>query len=276
MQQEKEFEFTREDFDYLRKLVTDTTGIIADDDKYTLYYTRLARRVRKLGLKNFTEYRNYLNANKEAELIELVNSVTTNLTAFFRENHHFEFLADSIIGKAKKRGDRKMRIWSAGCSTGEEPYSIAITLAENIPDLKSWDIKILATDIDSNVVKKASTGVYEMVRVDGMDKTRLKKYFKKGTGKNTGFVRVTDELQDMITFSQLNLLQQWPINDEMDCIFCRNVVIYFDKPTKAKLVDRFADLIKPNGYLLMGHSESLYKSSDRFQLLGKTIYQKET
>lgn len=276
MQQEKEFEFTREDFDYLRKLVTDTTGIIADDDKYTLYYTRLARRVRKLGLKNFTEYRNYLNANKEAELIELVNSVTTNLTAFFRENHHFEFLADSIIGKAKKRGDRKMRIWSAGCSTGEEPYSIAITLAENIPDLKSWDIKILATDIDSNVVKKASTGVYEMVRVDGMDKTRLKKYFKKGTGKNTGFVRVTDELQDMITFSQLNLLQQWPINDEMDCIFCRNVVIYFDKPTKAKLVDRFADLIKPNGYLLMGHSESLYKSTDRFQLLGKTIYQKET
>jgi len=276
MQHEKEFEFTREDFDYLRKLVTATTGIIADDDKYTLYYTRLARRVRKLGLKNFTEYRNYLNANKEAELIELVNSVTTNLTAFFRENHHFEFLADSIIGKATKRRDRKIRIWSAGCSTGEEPYSIAITLAENIPDFKRWDIKILATDIDSNVVKKASAGVYEMARVDGMDKTHLKKYFKKGTGHNAGFVRVNDELRDMIDFSQLNLLHQWPINDVMDCIFCRNVVIYFDKPTKAKLVDRFADLIKPSGYLLMGHSESLYTSTNRFQLLGKTIYQKKT
>ncbi len=276
MQHDKEFEFTREDFDYLRKLVTETTGIIADDDKYTLYYTRLARRVRKLGLKNFTEYRNYLNANKESELIELVNSVTTNLTAFFRENHHFEFLAETIVGKAKKRGDRKIRIWSAGCSTGEEPYSIAITLAENIPDFKSWDIKILATDIDSNVVKKASGGVYEMARVDGMDKTRLKKFFKKGTGHNSGFVRVNPELRNMISFSQLNLLHQWPIKDTLDCIFCRNVVIYFDKPTKEKLVERYADLIMDDGYLFMGHSESLYKSTDRFKLLGKTIYQKVT
>ncbi len=274
MQQEKEFEFTREDFDYLRKIVTDTTGIIADDDKYTMYYTRLARRVRKLGLKNFTEYRQYLNNNKDTESIELVNSVTTNLTAFFRENHHFEFLADTIIARAKKRGDRKIRIWSAGCSTGEEPYSIAITLAENIPDFKSWDIKIYATDIDSNVVKKASGGVYEMARVDGLDKPLLKKYFKKGAGKNAGFVRVNPELVDMIDFQQLNLLHAWPISDIMDCIFCRNVVIYFDKPTKEKLVERYAELIMEDGYLFMGHSESLYKSTDRFKLLGKTIYQK--
>ena len=274
MQHEKEFEFTREDFDYLRKIVTDTTGIIADDDKYTMYYTRLARRVRKLGLKNFSEYRSYLNSHGETELIELVNSVTTNLTAFFRENHHFEFLAETIIGKAKKRGDRKIRIWSAGCSTGEEPYSIAITLAQNIPDYKSWDIKILATDIDSNVVKKAAGGVYEINRVNGLDNNVLKKYFKKGTGHNEGFVRVNQELRDMIRFDQLNLLHPWPIKDIMDCIFCRNVVIYFDKPTKEKLVERYADLIMDDGYLFMGHSESLYKSTDRFKLLGKTIYQK--
>ena len=274
MQHDKEFEFTREDFDYLRKIVTDTTGIIADDDKYTMYYTRLARRVRKLGLKNFSEYRSYLNSHRDTESIELVNSVTTNLTAFFRENHHFEFLAETIIGKAKQRGDRKIRIWSAGCSTGEEPYSIAITLAENIPDYKSWDIKILATDIDSNVVKKASAGVYEINRVNGLDKVVLKKYFKKGTGKNSGFVRVNPELRDMIRFDQLNLLHKWPINDIMDCIFCRNVVIYFDKPTKEKLVDRYAELIMDDGYLFMGHSESLYKSTEHFKLLGKTIYQK--
>ncbi len=274
MLQQKEFEFTPEDFDYLRKIVTATTGIIADDDKYTMYYTRLARRVRKLGLKNFSEYRHYLNNHKDTESIELVNAVTTNLTAFFRENHHFEFLADTIVTRAKKRGDRKIRIWSAGCSTGEEPYSIAITLAENIADFKHWDIKIYATDIDSNVVNKASGGIYEISRVDGLDKRLLKKYFKKGTGKNAGFVRVNPELVAMIDFRQLNLLHDWPISDIMDCIFCRNVVIYFDKPTKEKLVERYADLIMEDGYLFMGHSESLYKSTDHFKLLGKTIYQK--
>ncbi len=274
MQQEKEFEFTREDFDSLRKIVTATTGIIANDDKYTMYYTRLARRVRKLGLKNFKEYRAYLDSHRETESIELVNSVTTNLTAFFRESHHFDFLADSVIGRAKERADRKLRIWSAGCSTGEEPYSIAITIAENIADYQSWDIRILATDIDSNVVRKASSGVYDKSRVEGMDQRLLKKYFKKGRGPNDGLVRVNEELRKLIDFSQLNLLHKWPVNERMDCIFCRNVVIYFDKPTKEKLVERYADQLLDDGYLFMGHSESLYKSSDRFKLLGKTIYQK--
>jgi len=274
MQKDREFEFTQEDFDYLRKIVTDTTGILADDDKYTMYYSRLARRVRKLGLKNFTEYRAYLNSNRDEEIIELVNSVTTNLTAFFRENHHFEFMTDTIIPQIKKRGTKQIRIWSAGCSTGEEPYSIAITLAQAIPDYKQWDIKILATDLDSNVVSKASSGVYDISRVDGIDKSLLKKYFKKGTGSNSGFVKVNSELMQLITFKQLNLLHSWPINDTMDFIFCRNVVIYFDKPTKEKLVERYADLMINDGHLFMGHSESLYKSTERFKLLGKTIYQK--
>ncbi len=276
MQQEKEFKFTRSDFDYLRKIVTESTGIIANDDKYTMYYSRLARRVRKLGLKDFAEYRQYLNDNLDTESIELVNSVTTNLTSFFRENHHFEFLRDSIVPELRQRGSRRIRIWSAGCSTGEEPYSIAMTLADAIPDYKSWDIRILATDLDSNVVRHGANGVYDEVRVDGIDKSLLRKYFKKGVGANSGKVRVKPELAGLISFQQLNLLHTWPIKDTMDCIFCRNVVIYFDKPTKNKLVGRYADQLIDKGYLFMGHSESLYKSTERFKLLGKTIYQKVT
>jgi len=274
MENEREFEFTRGDFDYLRKLVTENTGIIADEDKYTMYYSRLARRVRKLGLKNFTEYRSFLNKNRNTEIIELVNSVTTNLTSFFRENHHFEFLREDIVPFLKKRGDKKIRIWSAGCSTGEEPYSIAISLAQAIPDFKSWDIKILATDLDSNVVNKAASAVYTDSRVDGIDKSVLKKYFRKGKGGNEGHVKVNQELVDLIEFKQLNLLHNWPITETMDCIFCRNVVIYFDKSTKNKLVERYADQMMHNGHLFMGHSESLFKSTERFKLLGKTIYQK--
>ncbi len=274
MEREKEFKFTRGDFDYLRGLVTETTGIIAGEDKYTMYYSRLARRVRKLGLKDFSEYRNFLNHNRDSELIELVNSVTTNLTSFFRENHHFEFLRENFVDEVKARGNRRLRIWSAGCSTGEEPFSIAMSLAEAIPDYRSWDIKILASDLDSNVVAKAATGVYDEARVDGMEPQYLKKFFHRGTGSNDGFVRVKPEILNMITFRQLNLLHNWPFNDIMDCIFCRNVVIYFDKPTKNKLVERYAQQLVPHGYLFMGHSESLYKSTDSFKLLGKTIYQK--
>lgn len=274
--QEKEFRFTREDFDYLRNLVTQNTGIIADEDKYTMYYSRLARRLRKLGLRDFSEYRAFLSKNHDEELIELVNSVTTNLTSFFRENHHFEFIRDNIIPAVRRQGQRHLRIWSAGCSTGEEPYSIAITLAEAIPEISSWDIQILATDLDTNVLKKAASGVYEESRIEGIAPLLLKKYFKKGKGSNQGYVRVKQELIDLVSFKQLNLLHSWPITDKMDVIFCRNVVIYFDKPTKEKLVNRYADQMVEQGHLFMGHSESLYKSTDRFKLLGKTIYQKTT
>ena len=271
---EKEFEFTRADFDYLRKIVTDTTGILADDDKYTMYYSRLARRVRKLDLNDFSEYRAYLNKNMDSEITELVNSVTTNLTSFFRENHHFEFIKDTVVPEIKARGTRKIRIWSSACSTGEEAYSIAISIAESIPDFKHWDIQILATDIDTNVVQKAASAVYDMNRVDGIDRSILKKYFKKGSGKNAGLVKVNSELTNLISFRQLNLLHEWPISDTMDFIFCRNVVIYFDSPTKIKLVERFHQLMSNDSYLFMGHSESLSKSTDLFSLLGKTIYQK--
>ncbi|MDJ0833298.1 MAG: protein-glutamate O-methyltransferase CheR [Gammaproteobacteria bacterium] len=274
MEQEREFKFTREDFDYLRKIVTESTGIIANEDKYTMYYSRLARRVRKLGLSDFTEYRQYLRNNSDTELMELVNSVTTNLTSFFRENHHFEFLKNTFVPSLKQRGERKIRIWSAGCSTGEEPYSIAMSLAQAIPDHASWDIKILATDLDSNVISKAASGIYGQERVEGIDPLLLRSYFKRGKATNEGFVKVNPELMRMIEFKQLNLLHSWPIGYKMDCIFCRNVVIYFDKETKNQLVERYAEQMIDNGYLFMGHSESLFKSTDRFKLLGQTIYQK--
>ena len=269
----KEFDFTIEDFDYLRNIVTRTTGIVAPDDKYTMYYSRLARRLRSLGLADFRAYRQYLEKNTESESIELVNAVTTNLTSFFREKHHFDYLRETLIPQKIQANDRRLRVWSAGCSTGEEPYTIAITLLQAIPDPEQWDIQILATDIDSNVLSAASNGVYDANRVADLDLNLLRRFFKKGAGANAGKVRVDPQLQKLIQFKQLNLLHDWPMRENMDFIFCRNVVIYFDKETKAKLVDRFADQLIGDGLLFMGHSESLYKSSERFNLLGKTIYQ---
>ena len=274
MDESREFTFTREDFDFLRKIVTETTGIVAGDDKYTMSYSRLARRVRKLGLRDFAEYRHYLNQHRDSESVELVNSVTTNLTSFFRENHHFEFLKDTVVPILRQRRQRKIRIWSAGCSTGEEPFSIAISLAQALPDFRHWDIRILATDIDSNVVRKAACGEYPLERVNSLDPSVLNKFFLEDKSANDGRVRVHPDILRMISFKQLNLLHKWPINERMDCIFCRNVVIYFDKPTKNQLVERYADLLVDDGYLFLGHSESLFRSTDRFKLLGKTIYQK--
>lgn len=273
MDANKEFEFTTDDFDYLRGIVTKTTGIVAPDDKYTMYYSRLARRLRTLGLTDFRAYRSYLENNTEKESIELVNAVTTNLTSFFREKHHFDYIRETLIPEKVRSNDRRLRIWSAGCSTGEEPYTIAITLMQAIPDPESWDIKILATDIDSNVLQTGSGGVYDSSRVESMDVSLLRMYFKKGSGANAGKVRVNPELRQYIQFKQLNLLHEWPIAEKMDFIFCRNVVIYFDKETKTRLVERFADKLANSGTLFMGHSESLYKSTERFRLLGKTIYQ---
>jgi chemotaxis protein methyltransferase CheR len=276
MSDHKEFEFTKDDFDYLRDIVTKTTGIVAPDDKYTMYYSRLARRLRALGLADFAAYRQYLKTNQETESIELVNAVTTNLTSFFRESHHFDYLRDTLIPEKIRCNDYRLHIWSAGCSTGEEAYTIAITLFEAIPDPTKWDIKILATDIDSNVLKTGSNGVYDEERVADLDKALLPRYFKKGSGSNAGKVKVDPTLAKYIHFKQLNLLHDWPISGKMDIIFCRNVVIYFDKETKTKLVDRFADQLVDRGMLFMGHSESLYKTTNRFELLGKTIYQLES
>jgi len=203
-----------------------------------------------------------------------VNAISTNLTAFFREEHHFDFLKSDLIAEKRKNNDKVLRIWSAACSTGEEPYSIAMALIEGISDIDNWDIKIFATDIDSNVVQTAKKGVYKLQSIENLAPERLKKHMKKGSGNNSGFLKINEDVKSLIRFKQLNLLKKWPLKEKLDVIFCRNVVIYFDKETKLDLVSRFYDQLKPEGYLLMGHSESLHGISEQFNLLGKTVYQK--
>lgn len=272
----REFEFTDRDFSFLRDLVGEHTGISLGDHKRQLVYGRLTRRLRQLHIASFSEYCTYVEQNTDDEISEIVNAITTNLTSFFRENHHFEHLAGTALPDrmALNSSSRRLRIWSAGCSTGEEPYSIAMTLRDSVPELASWDARILATDIDSNVLERASSGVYPDERVRDMDDKRAKRWFRKGAGANAGKVRVDERLQSLINFRQLNLMETWPMRGPFDVIFCRNVVIYFDKPTQKELFNRYADLLAPNGYLYVGHSETLHKICDRFKLIGRTIYQK--
>jgi len=268
----REFEFTREDFDHLRQVVRDTTGIVSSEDKYTMYYSRLAARLRALELADFRAYRDYLGKHPESESIELINSVTTNLTSFFREKHHFEYLRDEIIPRKKRDGERRLRIWSAGCSSGEEAYSIALTLRQAIADINRWDIRILATDIDSHILDTATAGIYDVSRLSNLEAAIKLRYFETMAAEDANRLRVHDNIRRMVQFQQLNLLHRWPMPEKFDLIFCRNVVIYFSAETKAHLVDRFADQLVDDGLLLMGHSESLYRTSDRFESLGKTIY----
>ena len=273
----REFKFTQRDFKFLKQIANERTGIVVTDEKYDMFYSRLSRRGRALGLNSFAEYCEVVrNDQSGEEVLELVNSITTNLTAFFRENHHFDYLSKTVLPELKQKNlnTRKIRIWSAGCSTGEEPYSLAITLKEAEHLLTGWDSQILATDIDSNVLAKASSGVYPVERVSGIPKARLRKWFFRGKGENAGKVRLKPELKQLIQFGQLNLMDDWKMSEPQDVIFCRNVIIYFDKETKQRLVDRYADNLKVGGYLFIGHSESLYKVTDRFELIGNTIYRK--
>lgn len=277
MAKDREYEYTERDFKLVQKLVADHTGINLTDAKKDLVYGRLSKRIRKLDLSSFQEYISYVEDDHESELINFINAITTNLTSFFRENHHFEYLRNTLIPEliARNEDSRRIRIWSAGCSTGEEPYSIAITVLEALQNYSNWDVKILATDLDTNVVATAKAGIYKDERVTGIDKKKLKRWFLNGSGNNLGKVRVSSELQDIITFKQLNLMTQWPMKDKFDIIFCRNVVIYFDKPTQKVLFERYANILRNNGTLIIGHSETLFKVSDRFKPIGNTIYEKK-
>ncbi|KUJ71579.1 protein-glutamate O-methyltransferase CheR [Thiomicrospira sp. WB1] len=271
---QREFEFTDKDFQRVKQLVYDFAGIDLNESKRNLVYNRLAKRIRFLEQQSFKQYLDFVEAQGEVEFVQLINAITTNLTFFFRENHHFEYLAQEVIPQLLQtnQASKKIRIWSAGCSTGEEPYSLAITLKEAVP--AGWDARVLATDLDTSVVETAERGVYKMDRLKGVSQERIKRWFLKGSGRHEGMVKVKPELQKIIDFGQINLMNEWPIRDQIDVIFCRNVVIYFDKPTQSRLFERYADLLPSHGHLFVGHSESLYKVSDRFKLLGQTIYQK--
>lgn len=274
----REFAFTRKDFEFLRRIANERTGIVVKDEKFDMFYSRLCRRVRRLGLQSFSEYCDFLQSDSaEDEVLELVNAITTNLTAFFRENHHFEYLQQRLIPELlqKNKDSRRLRIWSAGCSTGEEPYSLSIALKESLDSVAGWNARILATDIDSNVLTKASQGVYPLERVKGIPKPRLRRWFMRGKGAQSGYVRLKPEVCSQIDFAQLNLMDNWNVDGPVDVIFCRNVIIYFDRESKIKLINKYADNLVEGGHLFIGHSESLFKISDRFELIGNTIYRKK-
>jgi chemotaxis protein methyltransferase CheR len=268
----REFDFGDDDFDALRALVRKHTGISLSTAKRELVYGRLARRLRALGISSFRDYRELLTSEEDSqEMVEFCNAITTNLTAFFRESHHFDYLRDEVLTPlvTGKPGQR-LRIWSAGCSTGEEPYSIAMTVRETLPDVRRHDLKILATDLDSDVLAKGRNGFYGQDRVKGLSPARLKSFFRpSGDGYST-----TQELRELITFNQLNLMNELPMKGPFDVIFCRNVVIYFDKDTQRDLFRRYARLQRPGGILFLGHSESMFKVSDDYTLIGRTIYRR--
>lgn len=275
MSSQQEFSFTNADFERVRSVVHAHAGIHLADSKQNLVYNRLARRLRVLGFEDFQSYLSYVEGpGKDEEFTHLINAITTNLTFFFRENHHFEFLTQELFpALIKKNADtRKVRIWSAGCSTGEEPYSLAIVAKESFP--AGWDVRIDASDLDTNVVETGKEGVYSIEALKGVTQDRVKRWFLRGSGANGGMVKIKSELKEIIRFQQVNLMNDWPWSEPFDIIFCRNVVIYFDKPTQQRLFARYHQALKSDGHLFIGHSESLYKVSEQFKLLGKTIYQK--
>lgn len=269
----REFLMTDRDFETIKKLAMSWTGITLSDHKRNMIYGRLSRRLRLLSLKKFSDYCDLLNHDAQAERKLFINAITTNLTSFFRELHHFEFLENTLLAQIaeRNRATRKLRIWSAGCSTGEEPHSIAMVV-KSMPQLLGWDIKILATDLDTNVVQTADAGTYSLDQVDKIPK-HFKKFFKPNGDSSS--VIIDKEVRDLIRFKPLNLLEPWPMKNSFDIIFCRNVVIYFNLETQKTLFDRFSSVLCDNGHLFIGHSENLYKVTDRFKGIGRTIYQKQ-
>lgn len=271
-----DFKLTDAEFNRIRELVREHTGIALSEAKRQLVYGRLARRLRALKLGSFGEYIKLLERGEPAELEEFTNAVTTNLTSFFRESHHFDYLANEALPAivARDTGMRRLRIWCCAASTGEEPYSISMVLRECAALLTGWDAKLLATDLDSAVLAHANAGIYGEERFEKMSAARMRRFFSPAPGPDQGKLRAHDELRSLITFKQLNLMHEWPMRGPFDAIFCRNVVIYFDKATQRTLFERMAKLQRPGSYLFLGHSESLYRVSERYDLIGKTIYRR--
>ena len=269
----RQFQMSKKNFTTISEVIYKHSGIVLKNIKEDMVYSRISRRIRKTGCHGFDDYLTMTLQQESAEFTHFVNAITTNLTSFFRESHHFDFIKNTAIDEWKSGANRKkLRIWSAGCSTGEEAYSIAITLSGQIPN--QWDTKILATDIDTNVVAQGKAGVYAWDRVSGLSSKLVSQHFDKLATDGKNEVQVKKSLRRTIFFKPLNLLQSWPMSGLFDMIFCRNVVIYFDKPTQKLLFDRFADMLVPGGYLVIGHSESMYKLSDRFTSVGHTVYRK--
>lgn len=269
----REFSFTQQDFDRVRELIYQHAGIRLKDSKQHMVYSRLARRLRATGTQSCSDYLALLD-HDAAEWQCFVNALTTNLTAFFREPHHFSILSDYLDQIKDVVERRPISIWCAAASSGEEAYSIAIAVADFFGSLTP-PVRIFATDIDTQVLAKAEQGVYTTERVQKLPPDMLKRYFLSGQGCNDGRVKIRRELRRLITFRELNLLaDQWKIHRQFDAIFCRNVMIYFDKPTQYRILQRFEPLLRPEGLLFAGHSENFHHAAELFKPWGKTVYRR--
>lgn len=261
----REFAFEKADFKNVQKMLFKKAGINLSDAKEAMVYSRLARRIRARNLRSFNEYLALVNKS-ESELEQFINALTTNLTSFFREPHHFTALADYL------RQHNVTNIWCAASSTGEEPYSIAMVVAEAYGSFKT-PVKIIASDIDSKVLAKARAGVYPLASIAKIPQHRQKQFFHKGKGANEGKVKVVDELRNMVQFKKLNLTDaKWDVKGPIDVIFCRNVMIYFDKPTQLKVLQKMVGMLKPSGLYMAGHSENFNMYTNLVRPVGKTIY----
>lgn len=265
----KVFDFSSRDFARVRSLIYSKAGISLGEGKQEMVYSRLARRLRAKGIVSFSVYLDRLESGQDDDEWEaFINALTTNLTAFYREAHHFPLLAEHM-----KQVKSPLTIWCSASSTGEEPYSIAMTACEAFGTLTP-PVSIVATDIDTNVLETAASGVYTIDRIDKIEQDRVKRFFLRGKGDRLGLVRVRPELRALVTFKPLNLLAPvWPVSGPFDVVFCRNVMIYFDRSTQGEILSRFAPLMKPDGLLFAGHSENFMHVTDVFKLRGKTVYE---
>ncbi|WP_425400673.1 CheR family methyltransferase [Aeoliella sp.] len=268
------------EFGTLREMLYRECGVSLSDTKRALVCSRLARRLRSLQLSSYAEYIEYLDQQDSngSELQMLVNCLTTNKTDFLREPHHFDFLRDVVIPEARRRAEsgapRKLRIWSAACSEGDEPYTIAMTLLEHLPQNESWDVRILASDINTEVLGVAKAGEYPIGKFDPLPEQWRKKYVRHGIGNRDGLGTVCPEAKQLITFRQINLMEEWPHKALFDVIFCRNVIIYFDQPTQERLLKRLSQHLSEHSYLMLGHSESSPWLVQSFESLGKTVFKR--
>ena len=266
-----EISLSEREFARIKGRVYQVAGISLSDAKRTLVVSRLSKIVRGLGLPSFDAYIDFLERGGAAQDgQEFVNALTTNLTRFYREDHHFDHLRKYVEGllASKPRGSR-LRIWSAGCSTGQEPYTIGMDLLGAFPELKRWDFKILATDIDTAVIDKAARGIYPENELSGLSRERAAPFTLPGDGT----IKVPEAVRSLISFKPLNLIGPWPMKGPFDAVFCRNVAIYFDKATQGEVFGRFTKLIAPEGFLYIGHSENVGSGGEGLRLVGKTIYQ---
>ena len=267
----REFEFTEADFERVRKLIYEHAGIALSPVKQDMVYSRLARRLRACGDRSFAQYLARLERGDASEWETFVNSLTTNLTSFFREPHHFEILTRHLTAIDEKR---QIRIWCCAASTGEEPYSIAMTAADAF-NSHAPPVSIVASDLDTSVLAHGNRGLYSPDRIEKLPRDLVSRFFRCGAGEQAGQVSVRPELQKLVSFRRINLLDpSWPVQGPLDAIFCRNVMIYFDKPTQYRILQKFVPLLHEDGLLFAGHSESFLHASDLFRPLGRTVYER--